>query len=84
MIFLLRYDRDKGQLVSITRFLDSELKNAQDARLELELELHRTSGLDEVVLLQAEREAELHVSHGRYFGNLPLKIEAQLAAGAEA
>jgi len=57
MIFLIEYDRPKGQLVKFKSFVDSDRLKAQDMRLELELSLHR-SGVDhEVVLLEAVNEA---------------------------
>jgi|KBSSwiStaDraftv2_1062776.scaffolds.fasta_scaffold169615_1 hypothetical protein len=36
MIFLIEYDRRKGQLITFRTFEDSEREQAQDARLELE------------------------------------------------
>jgi hypothetical protein len=70
MIFLIEYDRPKGQLVKFKSFVDAERLKAQDMRLELELSLHR-SGVDhEVVLLEAANEAAVRQTHRRYFEKL--------------
>jgi hypothetical protein len=70
MIFLIEYDRPKGQLVKFKSFVDSDRLKAQDMRLELELSLHR-SGVDhEVVLLEAVNEAAVRQTHRRYFEKL--------------
>lgn len=63
-LFLLRYDRRHGELLSIAEFggsdfpaANKELLRAETANPELE-----------VVLLQAESEEQLRKTHGRYFG----------------
>jgi hypothetical protein len=67
MIFLVRYDRARGQLVSKAVFADTERAAAHRARLELELQLNK-SGVDhEVVLLDAVSEEALRRNHERYF-----------------
>lgn len=70
MIFLIEYDRDRGQIVTLKRFNDSERENAEDSRLEMELALNRRGIAREVVLLQAETEAALRRTHRRYFEDL--------------
>lgn len=66
MIFLVRYDRARGQLVSKAVFADTERAAAHRARLELELQLNK-SGVDhEVVLLDAVSEEALRRTHERY------------------
>jgi hypothetical protein len=70
MIFLIEYDRPQGQIITLKTFDDSERQTAEDARLELELELNR-SGIDhEVVLLEAASKDALLKTHRRYFENL--------------
>ena len=67
MIFLIEYNRREGRLVTFKRFQDSERLKAQNARLDLELDLNR-KGIDhEVVLLEAASEAALRRTHRRYF-----------------
>ena len=67
MIFLIEYNRPRGELVTFETFKDSERHQAEKARLELDLDLNRR-GLDyEVVLLQAASEAALRLTHRRYF-----------------
>ena len=40
MIFLIEYDRKQGQLVTFESFGDSDRKKAEEARLQLELDLN--------------------------------------------
>jgi hypothetical protein len=51
-------------------FDDSERQLAEDARLTLELELHRLGIEKEVVLLEAASEEALRRTHRRYFLDL--------------
>jgi len=68
MIFLIQYNRKQGRIVRIESFVDSDLKQAEELRLELDL---GQEGIDdEVVLLEAENEAAVRRTHGRYFENL--------------
>lgn len=67
MIFLIEYNRREGRLVTFKVFAESERSKAQDLRLEIELDLNRKKIDHEVVLLQAESEAALRRTHGRYF-----------------
>lgn len=70
MIFLIEYDRPQGHIITLKTFDDSERRTAENARLELELELNR-SGIDhEVVLLEAASKDALLKTHRRYFENL--------------
>ena len=67
MLFLIEYDRVDGRLVALTTFGDSDQRVAEQARLNLELDLNRR-GLDrEVDLLKAATEAAMRVTHRRYF-----------------
>jgi hypothetical protein len=70
MIFLIEYDRTRGEIVTFRTFNDSERQAAEDARLELELELSRHSTEHEVVILEAATEEALRRTHRRYFENL--------------
>ena len=38
MLFLIEYDRSRGEIVTIQRFEDSERHKAEGTRLDLELE----------------------------------------------
>jgi len=70
MIFLIEYDRRKGQLITFRTFEDYEREQAQGARLELELDLHRQKVEREVVILEAASEELIRSTHGRYFYDL--------------
>lgn len=70
MIFLIEYDRISGRIVSLSTFDNSERQKAQDARLALELNLFHRRIEHEVVLLEAESEAAIRLTHGRYFYDL--------------
>lgn len=70
MIFLIEYDRPAGRSIRIERFDDANRQQAQDAMLALELDLNRRGVRHEVVLLEAQSEAALRRTHGRYFETL--------------
>lgn len=70
MIFLIEYDRSRGQIVTFETFADSEKHVADGARLELEITLNRNNVDHEVVLLEANSEEALRRTHRRYFENL--------------
>ena len=70
MLFLIEYNRDKGKVVEMSRFSDSDREAANSARLNLELDLNRRGVEHEVVLLEAEDEAALRRTHRRYFEDL--------------
>jgi len=76
MLFLIEYDRSKGEIVSFRTFDDSERGSAEDARLDIELALNRAGEEREVVLLQAQSEAALRRTHRRYFEDLTELIRA--------
>ena len=77
MIFLIEYDRDRGDIVSIKSFADEERRTAQESRLRLELELNASRTEREVVLLEAASEKALCRTHRRYFENLSQLVHAQ-------
>jgi hypothetical protein len=70
MIFLIEYDRERGRIVRIEPFKDSDRKRAYESRLQLELDLHLKGIENEVVLLEAATEQALWRTHGRYFKDL--------------
>lgn len=70
MIFLIEYDRTRGEIVTFRAFDDAERQTAEDARLELELDLNRLGTEREVVILEAATEEALRRTHRRYFENL--------------
>ena len=80
MIFLIDYDRSRGELVSIKSFDDAERDTARDERLARELELHRIGVQREIVLLEADSEAALRQTHGRYFADVAELARAGVAA----
>jgi len=70
MLFLIGYDRSSGSIVTFKRFSDAERESAENARLEIEIELNRQGIEREVVLLEAETEEALRRTHRRYFEDL--------------
>ena len=71
MLFLIEYDRSRGQIIALSTFDNSQREQAQDSRLELELSLNRRGIEREVVLLEAASEEAVRLTHGRYFEDLP-------------
>ncbi|HYR78126.1 MAG TPA: hypothetical protein VEM96_20100 [Pyrinomonadaceae bacterium] len=76
MLFLIEYDRGRGDIVTFRSFPDSEREAAGNSRLELELELSRQGQEREVVLLEAASEEALRLTHRRYFENLSELVKA--------
>lgn len=70
MIFLIQYDRQNARLISVESFTNSERSKAQDLLLTLELQLNQNGTDTEVVLLEAESEDALRMTHRRYFEDL--------------
>lgn len=70
MLFLIEYDRARGNVDQIATFDDSERELAENARLQLELDLHKRGIEKEVVLLEAASEEALRLTHRRYFEDL--------------
>ena len=58
------------KLLPLSLINDSERWKAQDARLELELNLNRLGTKREVVILEAATEEDLRRTHRRYFESL--------------
>ena len=71
MIFVIEYNRSKGNIVTFREFDDSQRRVAEDARLEIELDVNRKQVKHEVVLLEAASKEDLHRTHQRYFSDLP-------------
>ncbi|CBE69120.1 MAG: hypothetical protein F9K13_06850 [Candidatus Methylomirabilis oxygeniifera] len=78
MIFLIEYNRGEGRIVNFRAFEDSERRNAEDSRLEIELNLNRAGVDHEVVLLEAASEEALRRTHRRYFEDLKQLCETPL------
>jgi hypothetical protein len=76
MILLLEYDRHEGRLVSLKRFDDGARETAENARLEMELDLNRRGVDHEVVLLEAASEEALRRTHRRYFEDLRQLVQS--------
>lgn len=68
MIFLIQYNRREGQTRRIDIFEDAQRSIAEANRLEMELSGSLNG--DEVVILEADSEADLRRSHQRYFATL--------------
>ena len=75
MIFLIEYNRSEGSIVTLRSFDDSQRREAEDSRLEIELDLNRKGVDHEVVLLEAESEDALRLTHRRYFEDLRQILE---------
>ncbi len=67
MIFLIEYDRARGRIVTFEVFDESKRVQAQNHRLDIELDLNRRRVEHEVVLLDAASEEALRKTHRRYF-----------------
>jgi len=76
VIFLLTYDRSKGQLLDEKQYDDARIDDANQARLEAEIACGAQTGV-EVVILQSVSREELQKTHARYFKSVkelsPLK-----------
>lgn len=75
MIFLIEYNRRRGELVTLKRFADADRKMASDERLQIELDLNRRGVDHEVVILEASSEAAVRRTHRRYFETLRELVE---------
>ena len=73
---MIEYNRPQGRIVTFKRFKDSERLKAQNARLDLELDLNRRGVDHEVVLLEAASEERLRRTHRRYFEDLRQILES--------
>ena len=82
MIFLIEYNRSEGSIVTFRDFGDSQRREAEDARLGIELDLNRKGRDHEVVLLDAASEDALRLTHRRYFKDLRQILEEQRGGDA--
>jgi hypothetical protein len=78
MIFLLEYDRKHGAICKRKIFDADQRAQAQIERLAIELELHKSGTLHEVVLLEAADETALMRTHERYFKSPQKLIESMI------
>lgn len=67
MLFLIEYDRLRGEIVSMTTYANEQRDHAHDARLQMELRLRREVAKREVVIMEAANEDALRKTHARYF-----------------
>jgi hypothetical protein len=70
MIFLIEYVREQGRILKLERFNGSDRNRAEEARLNLELDLRSKGIKNEVVLLEAANEEAVRRTHRRYFEDL--------------
>jgi hypothetical protein len=70
MIFLIKYNRGEGRIVTFREFDDQRRREAEDLRLQIEVDDNSKEVGCEVVLLEAESEAALRLTHRRYFEDL--------------
>ena len=75
MIFLIEYNRSEGRIVTFRNFDNSQRREAEDSRLELEVDDNGKELDREVVLLEAESEDALRLTHRRYFEDLRQMLE---------
>ncbi len=71
MIFLVQYKRSTGKMIQLKSFTDAQRREAEDARLALEVSLIGQNDGDEVCLLEAASLEALKITHRRYFESLP-------------
>lgn len=67
MLFLIEYDRSRGEIVSMATYADEQREQAHEARLQMELRLRREAAKPEVVIMEAANEDALRKTHARYF-----------------
>lgn len=67
MLFLIEYDRLRGEILSMSTHADDQRTHVDEARLNLELRLRREAARREVVVLHAASEDALRKTHARYF-----------------
>lgn len=70
MLFVIEYNRPKGETIYIKRYADDRYEEARKERFARELALFVGGDDDdtEVTLLQAHDERHLRRTHARYFG----------------
>ncbi|MFM8332976.1 MAG: hypothetical protein ACKN9T_14930 [Candidatus Methylumidiphilus sp.] len=83
MIFLIEYNRSEGLIVTFSEFGDAQRREAEDARLSIELALNRKGIAHEVVLLEAASKEALQRTHQRYFRDLTQILQSARSQIAE-
>ena len=78
MIFLIEYDRSEGRIVTFRNFDNLQRREAEDARLQIEVDDNGKELDREVVLLEAESEDALRLTHRRYFEDLRQILEVKV------
>lgn len=81
MIFLIEYSRSEGHIVTFRDFDDSQRREAEDSRVEIEVDLNRRGVNHEVVLLEADSKEKLLLTHQRYFKALREILESKTGRG---
>lgn len=76
MIFLIHYNRSTGEIVELKQFEQSQRVQAEEARLNMELDLIGNKDGDEVCILEAGSIEALKRTHGRYFESLRTLTES--------
>jgi hypothetical protein len=84
MIFLIEYDRSKGTIINSANFADALRPEAESSRLSLELRNLNAGISNEIVLLEAQSEADLRLTHRRYFETLEALTKSPKQVVAEA
>ena len=79
MFYLIEYNRPEGRMITFKAFAESERSDAEKLRFEIELDLNLRQIDHEVVLLQAESEAALRRTHGRYFYDVRQILDSLIA-----
>lgn len=69
MLFLIEYDRLRGEIISMTTYTDAQREQVDEDRLQLELRLRREATKREVVVMEAANEDALRKTHARYFNS---------------
>lgn len=72
MIFLIHYNRSAGEIVKIREFEESQRRQAEEARLAMEMNLIGKKDGNEVCLLEAGSIEALKRTHRRYFESLSM------------
>jgi hypothetical protein len=67
MIFLIQYDRSKGQLLRLQRYEEADREEADRTRLKLELDSLGCGGDMEILIFDSRSEEVLRQTHRRYF-----------------
>jgi hypothetical protein len=67
MLFLIEYDRRRGEIINMSTHQDEERALVDAARLQMELWLRQGRGKREVVVLEAANEEALRKTYAQYF-----------------